>query len=877
MKIGLQTIVFGPQIDDLDTVLARIAALGVTGVEFAQRPDRLRLRAASGVNRAVTADELTALLDDHGLTLLGLAGGTLIERLRFCASGQTPLTPLYLYCDDLTDADEALVERTQAAGMRLALHPHAFLPIERIADARRLLARFPDTLWLPDTAHLFLTGEDLDAALALAPGRMPAIHVKDWDAAYGRSYHRYARGFVPLGRGQVPLQSVLHRLRSSGFDGWIVVEQDHSPATGSASVDAMLAESVRYLGGHSQPLTDAAEVQTTFPLGGDRAGAYARLAYQLAHAGTTQLPDAYRTIAQELRAYFEGDHVALWAVRPGSNHLVLLAEDPDTSALRREAGNRVPIQRSLKQEAILQRRAIDFDLADDASTQPRSLQWNEVAKHFGSGHFLAVPVLNRFNHHHVRLLAGVLRADAYGPTLEAEGLALSETIAPFLDESLDNQCAYAVGRIAGLAERNEGLRPFLERLRDVLQDALECEGVTIFLTDRTGERLIPAATTGIAWRDTLGPQQQFYPRTLADSPTVACWQERKILLQLDGPPTPDDGPPHVATSWETAGVEAERDNLLLIPLVSATRDGSGDATTLSVIGVARCRNKRPRAGVPPAAAIRYFSQDDAALADALCGAAVPHIRLLTSDERRRKAVSEMTHELSKPVNGLRAAVDNLRTDLRRIDPDTARHFRQDYIKNILSWTKLMTRVIGNADIYGVRSILPELETEHAYLMADVVAPAVDLIEYFLDKRHFDKRRIRYSAFSEIPRLFIDVNLFQQVFFNLFSNAIKYAYDDPKRFEVEIATAADDSWYYVHCRDWGPGILPEFQNAIFEEGVRGPETINEMVPGQGLGLWIVREVVRRHGGRVTVTQFYRPTQITLALPVSLRSAPPRRGL
>ncbi|MFY7952466.1 MAG: sensor histidine kinase, partial [Armatimonadaceae bacterium] len=280
----------------------------------------------------------------------------------------------------------------------------------------------------------------------------------------------------------------------------------------------------------------------------------------------------------------------------------------------------------------------------------------------------------------------------------------------------------------------------------------------------------------------------------------------------------------------------------------------------------------------------------------------PHIRLIVADQRRRKAVADMTHELSKPVNALRAAVDKLRSDLNRIDkellgivdtlgPGTSpsdrqrlrefatsghrKYFRQDYVKNILSWTRLMVRVIGNADVYGLRSVVPELETEPAYLMAEVVAPAVDMAEHLLKRRGFDKAHIRYDSFADIPRLHVDVNLFQQVFFNLLSNAIKYAYNDPARFGIEISTRVQGDRYCIAVRDWGPGIETSHEKSIFEEGVRGPEHLSDLVGGLGLGLWVVREVVRQHGGQVAVTRNGDPTEISLFLPRSLASAPPRQ--
>jgi signal transduction histidine kinase len=80
--------------------------------------------------------------------------------------------------------------------------------------------------------------------------------------------------------------------------------------------------------------------------------------------------------------------------------------------------------------------------------------------------------------------------------------------------------------------------------------------------------------------------------------------------------------------------------------------------------------------------------------------------------------------------------------------------------------------------------------------------------------------------------------------NLLSNAIKYGAGKP----VEISVGARERHAFVRVSDHGIGVQPEDSERIFERFERVP---TQGVSGLGLGLWLVRNIARGHGGEVTV--------------------------
>jgi signal transduction histidine kinase len=100
-----------------------------------------------------------------------------------------------------------------------------------------------------------------------------------------------------------------------------------------------------------------------------------------------------------------------------------------------------------------------------------------------------------------------------------------------------------------------------------------------------------------------------------------------------------------------------------------------------------------------------------------------------------------------------------------------------------------------------------------------------------------------------PRTLIgDKGRLEQVFINLISNAMKYS---PGATTVEIDLSASTETVTVSVRDHGIGIPQEQREKIFDRFYQVPDLRQRAVPGLGMGLYIVAEIVRHHGGTVRI--------------------------
>jgi inosose dehydratase len=206
--------------------------------------------------------ELTALLESFGLSCVGTFVPVLLhdaehdplpdiagplEALLACGAdvlvlAATTGTEGYDTRPTLDDVQWATLlgnlDRLAAAaadrGVLAVLHPHVGTMVETRDDVDRVLAGSQIKLCL-DTGHLLIGGTDPLQLARELPDRIAHTHLKDVDAALAArvqagelTYTEAVRDgmYTPLGGGDVDIAGIVTALRSNGFDGWFVMEQD---------------------------------------------------------------------------------------------------------------------------------------------------------------------------------------------------------------------------------------------------------------------------------------------------------------------------------------------------------------------------------------------------------------------------------------------------------------------------------------------------------------------------------------------------------------------------------------------------------------------------------------------------------------------------
>ena len=213
-------------------------------------------------------------------------------------------------------------------------------------------------------------------------------------------------------------------------------------------------------------------------------------------------------------------------------------------------------------------------------------------------------------------------------------------------------------------------------------------------------------------------------------------------------------------------------------------------------------------------------------------------KVATERERLRAALlSSLSHDLRTPLVSILGASSSLlsygdalnqanRKDLAQTIQDEAERLNR-FVQNLLDMTRL-----------GAGALQPRADWADLH---DIVRAAVQRAE-----RLAQFHTLRIDIATDMPLVWVDAVLMEQVFFNLIDNACKYA---PPGSTVKIWAHARPNHISIEVVDQGPGIPLEDWDKVFEMFYRVQQTDSQS--GTGLGLAICRGIVEAHGGTIRI--------------------------
>ncbi|MBI5761883.1 MAG: HAMP domain-containing histidine kinase [Planctomycetales bacterium] len=208
--------------------------------------------------------------------------------------------------------------------------------------------------------------------------------------------------------------------------------------------------------------------------------------------------------------------------------------------------------------------------------------------------------------------------------------------------------------------------------------------------------------------------------------------------------------------------------------------------------------------------------------------------------RQANFIDSVTHELKSPIASIKLYLQTL--DMRQVDPEQQREFHKFMLDDVQRLDSLIDHLL-------VAARLGHLEKEDE-------PPLEELPLDQLTRACVETIRRRYELADDQVALDLQpcVSLgrsqdVEMILTNLLDNAVKYA-GQPSKIDVHVGLKGPGR-VLVRISDNGKGVRFEFRRKIFERFFRGGSELERTAKGTGLGLYIVRSLVAKMHGKVTV--------------------------
>lgn len=230
-----------------------------------------------------------------------------------------------------------------------------------------------------------------------------------------------------------------------------------------------------------------------------------------------------------------------------------------------------------------------------------------------------------------------------------------------------------------------------------------------------------------------------------------------------------------------------------------------------------------------------------------------------TEAKRRKFVSDASHELKTPMAGIKLICDSI-VNTENIDMPTVREFLGDMSEEVERLTRIVDRLLALTKLDGGGERLSVSQVDLVSLIECVIKKISPLAE--------KKDVMVYTEISEDAKkhIVLDYDKMFEAIYNVTDNAVKYA---PEGGYVHISLSNDEKNAVIKIEDNGIGIPEAERDKIFERFYRLDDSRARDTGGTGLGLAIVKEAVLMHNGKISVTSSENGGSIfTISLPYSL---------
>ena len=224
---------------------------------------------------------------------------------------------------------------------------------------------------------------------------------------------------------------------------------------------------------------------------------------------------------------------------------------------------------------------------------------------------------------------------------------------------------------------------------------------------------------------------------------------------------------------------------------------------------------------------------------------------------RDAVLANISHEFRTPLSAQLASIELLLDQIDRLTPSQARELLLALQRGTLRLTHLIDNLLESVRVESGQGAIRGVPVD----AAEVVAEAVETLRPLLDQRG---QRVAIELGAGLPPVRGEKSRLVQVLVNLLANSNKFA-PAGSTISIRASGAADAVTFWV--ADEGPGLTADRGPELFDPFVRSIAGEEPEENGFGLGLFIAKSIVERHGGRIEARAAAdgRPAAVGITLP------------
>ena len=213
------------------------------------------------------------------------------------------------------------------------------------------------------------------------------------------------------------------------------------------------------------------------------------------------------------------------------------------------------------------------------------------------------------------------------------------------------------------------------------------------------------------------------------------------------------------------------------------------------------------------------------------------IKAVALNQRQSNFIDSVTHELKSPIASLKLYLQTL--SRRKMSDAQAAEFHHSMLEDLERLDQLINHLLDAARIDRKPVDAPLEDVDLPRLISTIAQNTCQF--YRLPEATVDLKLEPVAMHARSADL-------EMIFRNLIDNAVKYGGTQPK---VEVDLGAEDGRVTARISDNGPGIPVNLRRKVFGRFVRVGSELEAKQAGTGLGLFIVRQLVRRMRGKINV--------------------------